>query len=92
MKKLLGILFLAFSSSLFNLCEGQYTVLHNFNDTLGANSYQNMEENSSNLPTHEIKKEDIKKDAEKPKDDATGANKKPYTPDRNLKATPKERR
>jgi uncharacterized repeat protein (TIGR03803 family) len=42
MKKLLGILFLAFSSSLFNLCEGQYTVLHNFNDTLGANSYASL--------------------------------------------------
>ena len=36
MRKYLLILFLALSSSLFNLCEGQYTVLHNFNGVNGG--------------------------------------------------------
>ena len=33
MKNLLILLLLTLSSSLFKVCEAQYTILHNFNDT-----------------------------------------------------------
>ncbi len=35
-KKLLAVLLFTLSSSIFTLCEAQYIILHNFNDTLGG--------------------------------------------------------